>query len=70
MWYRAHISNPNSEIILNNFAGLSGSVKGFVTDNSVIISKQQTGDENYSVEGSGNYVNADKLEFTYTLETE
>ncbi len=60
--------NPNSEIILNNFAGLNGSVKGSVIDNSVVISKQTAGDDNYTVEGSGNYVNNNKLEFTYTLD--
>jgi hypothetical protein len=59
--------NSNSEIILNNFAGVNGSVKGYVTDNSVVISKQQAG-EGYMVEGSGSYINNGKLEFTYTLD--
>ena len=59
--------NFNTEIILNNFGGLHSSVTGSIIENSVVIEKQAAGD-GYYVEGSGKYINASKLEFTYTLD--
>lgn len=60
--------NSNTEIFLHNFAGLNGRVTGRIIDNTVVIDKQETGNENYFVEGTGSYINANKLEFTYTLD--
>ena len=60
--------NEKTEIFLNNFAGLTGKVKGLVVGNSVVIEKQGTGNDNYHVEGTGTYKSKSRLEFTYTLD--
>ena len=60
--------NSETEIFLNNFAGLNGRVTGRIIGNTVVVDKQETGNNNYYVEGTGTYINQDKLEFTYTLD--
>ncbi len=60
--------NINSELFLNNFADLKGKVKGSIIGNTIVIEKQAAGSANYSVEGSGNFINSTRLEFTYSLD--
>ncbi len=60
--------NYNTGIIINNFADLNGTIKGNIINNTVVIDKQETGNDGYVVEGSGSYKNSTRLEFTYTLD--
>ncbi len=60
--------NSTSEIFLNNFADLKGKVKGSIIGNTIVIEKQASGSANYSVEGSGDFINSTRLEFTYSLD--
>ena len=61
-------ANPSNsaEILLNNFADLGSSAVGLVIGNSVVIDNQSLG-SNYSVSGSGSYINNGKLEFNFDL---
>ena len=58
--------NSYTEIILQNFADLGGSVIGSCTETTFTISTQDIG-ENYSVEGVGHYVDKNKLTVNYSL---
>ena len=60
--------NPSNstEILLNNFADLNTTAVGLVIGRSVVIDNQQLGSE-YSVNGSGSYINSGKLEFNFSL---
>lgn len=61
-------ANPSNsaEILLNNFADLGTSAVGLVIGNSVVIDEQSLGSE-YSVNGSGSFINSGKLEFNFEL---
>ncbi len=60
--------NPSNstEILLNNFADLNTTAVGLVIGRSVVIDNQQLGTE-YSVNGSGSYINSRQLEFNFSL---
>lgn len=61
--------NPqnSAEVLLVNFGDLGNSAVGLVVGNTIVIDKQiLTGD--YSVDGSGSYVNDHKLSFNYQLD--
>ena len=60
-------ANPSNsaEILLNNFADL-GTAIGLVVGNSIVIDNQTIGTD-YTVSGSGSYINSSKLEFTFDL---
>lgn len=62
------MANPSNsaEILLDNFAGLGSSATGLVVGNSVVIDQQQLSTD-YSVSGSGSYVNSGKLVFNFDL---
>ncbi len=57
--------NSNSRVVLSNFAALGNNVYAMVTEQVIIIEEQEL--ENYTVEGSGSYVNSSKLSIGYTL---
>ncbi len=57
--------NSDTYIILNNFASV-GNATGLCTENSVVIEQQKLTDD-YTVEGSGDYINKKKMTFTFTL---
>ncbi len=61
-------ANPSNsaEILLNNFADLNSAAVGLVVGNSVVIDGQSLG-SNYTVNGSGSYVNGGKLVFDFSL---
>lgn len=61
-------ANPSNsaEILMNNFADLGSSAVGLVVGNSVVIDNRSLG-SNYSVSGSGSYINNSKLEFNFDL---
>lgn len=58
-------AQSNTDIVLNNFGDLSRPVYGIATKNGVVITNQDVKD--YTIEGSGTYVNSKKLEFTYSF---
>ena len=60
--------NPSNsaEILLNNFADLNSTAIGLVVGNSVVIDNQQLNSD-YTVNGSGNYINNGKMEFSFSL---
>jgi hypothetical protein len=62
------IAKPSnsSEIIMTNFANLGTSASALVIGNSLVIELQDLGSE-YTVSGSGIYVNSKKLEFSFEL---
>ncbi|MDG2081548.1 MAG: hypothetical protein P8J47_07140 [Bacteroidales bacterium] len=62
------IANPSnvSEIFINNFANLGTSASALVVDNSIVIELQYLGSD-YTVSGTGIYVNSKKLEFSFEL---
>ncbi len=62
-------ANPSNsaEILLNNFADLGSSAVGLVVGNSVVIDNQSLGSD-YSVNGTGSYINSGKLEFNFVLD--
>jgi len=62
-------ANPSNsaEILMNNFADLNSSAVGLVVGNSVVIDNQSLGSD-YSVNGSGSYINSGKLEFNFSLD--
>ena len=55
----------NTRIVLKNFGGVSGQVKGDVVGNAVVIDNQQV--SGYTIEGTGSYKNNKELNFTYLL---
>ncbi len=61
-------ANPSnsSEILLNNFADLNSSAIGLIVDNIVVIDNQPLNDD-YSVVGTGKFINNNKLEFSFDL---
>ena len=62
-------ANPSNsaEILLNNFADLNSSAVGLVVGSSVVIDNQSLGSD-YSVSGTGVYINSGKLEFDFVLD--
>lgn len=54
-----------TKIVMNNFAGLGGKIKGEIVGNAVVIDKQSINE--YSVEGTGSYSNNKLINFTYRL---
>lgn len=60
--------NPSNsaEILLNNFADLNSTAIGLVVGNSIVIDNQQLSSD-YTVNGSGNYINNGKMEFSFSL---
>ena len=62
-------ANPSNsaEILLDNFADLSSSAIGLVVGNSVVVDYQSLGSD-YSVNGTGSYVNSGKLKFDFVLD--
>jgi len=68
--YNVTISaNPSNsaEILLVNFADLGSTAVGLVIGNSVVIDSQSLGSD-YTVSGSGSYINSGKLEFNFDLD--
>ncbi len=55
----------DTKIILKNFAGIGGQVKGGVVGNAVVIEQQST--SGYDIEGTGSYSNSQLLNFTFLL---
>ena len=55
----------NTRVILKNFAGVGGQVKGDVVGNAVVIDNQPV--SGYTIEGTGSYKNNKELNFTYLL---
>lgn len=60
--------NPSNsaEVRLVNFADDGGVAIGLVVGSTIVIDQQQIG-ETFTAEGDGKYINASKLEFTFTL---
>ncbi len=60
--------NPSNsaEILLNNFAGLGSSAVALVVGNSLAIDSQSVTSD-YTVSGSGSYVNSKKLIINFDL---
>lgn len=61
-------ANPSNsaEVLLTNFADLGTTAVGLVVGSSVVIDTQSLGSE-YTVSGSGSYINSNKLEFVFQL---
>lgn len=61
-------ANPanSAEVLLNNFADLGTNAVGLVVGNSIVIDSQSLGAD-FTVNGSGSYINSGKLEFDFTL---
>lgn len=55
------------KVKLNNFADLGGFTVGIVVGNTIVIEKQELGN-NYKVEGTGTYISSTKLEFNFLLD--
>ena len=55
----------NTKVVLKNFAGVGGQVKGDVVGNAVVIDSQPV--SGYTIEGTGSYKNNKELNFTYLL---
>ncbi len=58
-------AQSNTNIVLNNFGDLNRPVYGIATNNGVVITSQDVKD--YTIEGSGTYINSKKLKFTYSF---
>ncbi len=54
-------------VILSNFAGSGDVAVGLVAGNSIVLNYQQIG-QNWFVIGNGTFINANRLDFRYTLE--
>jgi len=54
-----------TKIVMDNFAGLGGKIKGEVVGDAVVVDKQSINE--YSVEGTGSYSNNTLISFTYIL---
>ena len=54
-----------TKIVMNNFAGLGGKIKGEVVGNAVVVDNQSINE--YSVEGTGSYSKNSQINFTYKL---
>lgn len=61
-------ANPSNsaEVLLLNFADLGSTAIGLVVENSIIIDAQSLSSD-YSVSGTGNYINTEKLTFNFNL---
>lgn len=57
----------DNEIILDNFADLGSQATGLVVKNNIIIDQQSLGGP-YSTEGTGLFINANKLEIDFFLD--
>jgi hypothetical protein len=58
--------NSETEVVLENFADV-GSAYGLCVNNTIVLDNQAIGN-GYTIEGTGTYVNKNKLEFTYLLD--
>jgi hypothetical protein len=61
-------ANPSNsaEIIMNNFADLGSSAIALVVGDILVIDSQQLS-QDYTVSGSGSFINNNKLEFNFDL---
>lgn len=61
-------ANPSNsaEILLHNFADLGSTAIGLVVENSIVIDAQSMSSD-YTVNGSGSYINSDKITFNFNL---
>ncbi len=62
------IENPSNstEILMNNFADLGGSNVALVIGDLLVIDSQILG-QNYTISGTGNFINNSKLVFNFDL---
>jgi len=56
-----------NKVKLNNFADLGGFTVGTVVGNTIVIEKQDLGN-NFKVEGTGSYISSTKIEFSFLLD--
>jgi len=64
-----HVIYPKTKVHLSNFANLGGTIEGDVVGNTILITNEQPGDPDYTVkDGTGTFVNANRLDFTFTLD--
>lgn len=54
-------------VLMENFADLGSDAIGLVVDNTIVIDQQDIGN-GFKTEGSGNYINENKLEFEFFLD--
>jgi len=57
----------SDRVLLDNFADLGNKAIGLVVDNTIVIDQQDIG-IGFTTEGSGNYINENKLEFEFFLD--
>jgi hypothetical protein len=57
----------SDKVIMDNFADLGGSAIGLVVNNTIVIDKQEIRN-GFKSEGSGDYVNENKLQFEFFLD--
>jgi len=57
----------SDQVILQNFADLGNNAVGLVVGNSIVIDTQDLGG-GYSTEGSGDYIDKNKLQFEFFLD--
>jgi len=57
----------SDRVLLDNFADLGNKAIGLVVDNTIVIDQQDIGN-GFTTEGSGNYINENKLEFEFLLD--
>ncbi|MDD4372592.1 MAG: hypothetical protein PHG67_01610 [Bacteroidales bacterium] len=60
-------ASNSTMVVLRNFAGSGANADGLVVSNSIIVEDQVIG-AGWRVAGTGRYINANKLSFTYSLE--
>lgn len=57
----------DDQVSLDNFADLGNSATGIVVGNTIVIDKQDVG-SGFSTEGTGDYINENKLQFDFFLD--
>jgi len=59
--------NATDKVILENFADLGNNAVGLVVNNTIVIDKQDIG-SGFTTEGTGDFVNENKLQFEFFLD--
>ena len=63
-----HKIYPKTKVYLYNFADLQGRMDGEVVGKTILIHNALTGTSGYTIDdGTGTWINASRIDFTYTL---
>ena len=57
----------DDRVLLENFADMGNNAIGLVVNNTIVIDQQDIGN-GYKTEGTGDYINEDKLDFEFFLD--